>query len=250
MGSYIRLVVTLTAIAAAASFGLSAVYNATHEITEEYKRLETENARIEVLPTEGGEFFEETTTDSVLDGREFVYYTALRKRGPRGRSRIHVHGLREGLLEHDRDHRRRRPRRVDLRHQDRRPEGDARAGREGPGGRLEEHALGRHHGEWRRRGRNEAVVPGAVRRATERRTSRSSRARAQQGILAITGATISSETVTSSVRRGLTLLVSIVGVGRAGRRRRAGGHRGAGRRLGAGGSPARPRPWKTREARR
>ena len=76
MGSYIRLVVTLTAIAAAASFGLSAVYNATHEITEEYKRLETENARIEVLPSEGGEFFVETATDSMLDGREFVYHTA------------------------------------------------------------------------------------------------------------------------------------------------------------------------------
>ena len=76
MGSYVRLVVTLTAIAAVASFGLSAVYNATYEKTEEYKRLETENARIEVLPTEGGEFFEETVTDSVLDGREFVYYTA------------------------------------------------------------------------------------------------------------------------------------------------------------------------------
>ena len=67
MGSYIRLVVTLTAIAAAASFGLSAVYNATHEITAEYKRLETENARIEVLPSEGGEFFVATVTDSVLD---------------------------------------------------------------------------------------------------------------------------------------------------------------------------------------
>ena len=76
MGSYIRLVVTLTAIAAAASFGLSAVYNATHEITAEYKRMETENARIEVLPSEGGEFFVETTTDSVLDGREFAYHTA------------------------------------------------------------------------------------------------------------------------------------------------------------------------------
>jgi Na+-translocating ferredoxin:NAD+ oxidoreductase RnfG subunit len=69
-------VVTLTAIAAVASFGLSAVYNATHEITEEYKRLETENARIEVLPSEGGEYFEETATDSMLDGREFAYYTA------------------------------------------------------------------------------------------------------------------------------------------------------------------------------
>ena len=76
MGSYVRLVVTLTAIAAAASFGLSAVYNATHAKTEEYKRLETENARMEVLPTEGGELFEETVTDSLVDGRQFTYYTA------------------------------------------------------------------------------------------------------------------------------------------------------------------------------
>ena len=76
MGSYVRLVITLTAIAAAASFGLSAVYNATHEITEEYKRLETESARVEVLPSEGGEVFEETVTDSMLEGRPFAYHTA------------------------------------------------------------------------------------------------------------------------------------------------------------------------------
>ncbi len=76
MGSYIRLVITLTVIAAVASFGLSAVYNATHGITEEYKRLETETPRIEVPPRAGGEYFVETVTDSILDGREFDYYTA------------------------------------------------------------------------------------------------------------------------------------------------------------------------------
>ena len=47
MGSFVRLVVTLTAIAVVASLGLSAVYNATYEITEEYKRQEQENARKE-----------------------------------------------------------------------------------------------------------------------------------------------------------------------------------------------------------
>ena len=76
MGSYVRLVVTLTAIAAAASFGLSAVYNATYAKTEEYKRLEIESARLEVLPTEGGEVFDEVVTDETVDGREFVYQTA------------------------------------------------------------------------------------------------------------------------------------------------------------------------------
>ena len=38
MANFLKLVGTLAAIALVASFGLSAVYNATHEITEEYKR--------------------------------------------------------------------------------------------------------------------------------------------------------------------------------------------------------------------
>jgi len=76
MGSFIRLVITLTAIAAVASFGLSAVYNSTHEIAEEYKVQEEECARCEVLPGAGDAVFEKTETDSILDGHPFVYYTA------------------------------------------------------------------------------------------------------------------------------------------------------------------------------
>jgi electron transport complex protein RnfG len=76
VGNYLRLIITLTVIAAVASFGLSAVYNATRERTEELKRQETESARMEVLPTEGAEVFEKTVTDKMLDGRPFVYYTA------------------------------------------------------------------------------------------------------------------------------------------------------------------------------
>lgn len=76
MGNFIRLVATLTAIAAAASFGLSAVYNATKDITAEYKRQEEASARVEALACEPDAFFEETVTDVVVDGREFSYYTA------------------------------------------------------------------------------------------------------------------------------------------------------------------------------
>ena len=76
MGNFIRLVVTLTLIAAVASFGLSAVYNATHEIAEDYKAQEEESARREVLPDAEGIVFERTETDSVLANHPFVYYTA------------------------------------------------------------------------------------------------------------------------------------------------------------------------------
>lgn len=76
MGNFIRLVATLTAIAAAASFGLSAVYNATKDITAEYKRQEEASARVEALACEPDAFFEETVTDVVVEGREFSYYTA------------------------------------------------------------------------------------------------------------------------------------------------------------------------------
>jgi electron transport complex protein RnfG len=75
LGNFLRLVGTLAAIAAAASFGLSAVYNATHEITEEYKRQEQAMARIEALACDPGARFVETVTDSIVGGRPFVYYT-------------------------------------------------------------------------------------------------------------------------------------------------------------------------------
>ena len=78
MGNFIRLVVTLTAIAALASFGLSAVYNATKDITAEYKRQEEASARIEALACETDAFFERTETETVVDGRPFSYFTAYR----------------------------------------------------------------------------------------------------------------------------------------------------------------------------
>ncbi|MBN2565215.1 MAG: hypothetical protein JXB46_05850, partial [Candidatus Eisenbacteria bacterium] len=65
MGSYVRLIVTLTVIAAVASFGLAMVYNATHAITEEYRRQEQASARVEALGCSTDAHFEETVTDSM-----------------------------------------------------------------------------------------------------------------------------------------------------------------------------------------
>jgi electron transport complex protein RnfG len=76
VGNFLRLVGTLAAIAAAASFGLSAVFNATHEITEEYKRQEEALARVEALACDPGAHFVKVETDSVVSGKPFEYYTA------------------------------------------------------------------------------------------------------------------------------------------------------------------------------
>ncbi|MCD4691035.1 FMN-binding protein [bacterium] len=77
MGNFFRLVATLTIIAALASFGLSAVYSATHEITEEYKRQAEANARIEALACRPDATFEHSVTECLLDGRAFEYSTAF-----------------------------------------------------------------------------------------------------------------------------------------------------------------------------
>jgi len=76
VGNFVRLVGTLAVIAAIASFGLSAVYNATHEITEQYKAEEQESARREVLPDAGSAVFEMIETETRLQGKPFVYYAA------------------------------------------------------------------------------------------------------------------------------------------------------------------------------
>jgi electron transport complex protein RnfG len=76
VGNFFRLVATLTIIAALASFGLSAVYNSTHEITEEYKRQEEASARIAALACNPDALFEHTVTECHLDGRAFEYDTA------------------------------------------------------------------------------------------------------------------------------------------------------------------------------
>lgn len=81
MGNFLRLVGTLAAIAAAASFGLSAVFNATHEITEEYKRQEEALARIQALACDPGAHFVKSETDSIVNGKPFDYYTAYAEAG-------------------------------------------------------------------------------------------------------------------------------------------------------------------------
>ncbi len=209
MGSYIRLVVTLTAIAAVASFGLSAVYNATHAITEEYKRLETENARIEVLPSEGGEHFVETATDSILDGREFAYYTAYAPgevvrgytftaygKGYSSTIETIVGVVPDGSISG-----------IKIVDQKETP---------GLGAKIQEVAS--RNTLWAvimGRGVDESGTPPWFQeqykylRTDDLRVVKSPGA---DGILVITGATISSEAVTGSVKSGLAMLLSIVGV--------------------------------------
>lgn len=209
MGSYIRLVVTLTAIAAVASFGLSAVYNATHGITEEYKRLETENARIEVLPSEGGEYFVETATDSMLDGREFAYYTAYAPgevvrgytftaygKGYSSTIETIVGVVPDGSISG-----------IKIVDQKETP---------GLGAKIQEVAS--RNTLWAvimGRGVDETGTPPWFQeqykylRTDDLRVVKSP---GEDGILAITGATISSEAVTGSVKSGLAMLLSIVGI--------------------------------------
>jgi len=212
VGSYIRLVITLTAIAAAASFGLSAVYNATHDITEEYKRLEIENARLEVLPTEGGEYFEETVTDQTLDGRQFVYYTAYASEAREvvrgytftayGKGYSSTIETIVGMV----------------------PDGSI-AGvkiisqKETPGLGAKVQEVASSNTLWAVMAGRGVDETGALPwfqeqykllRAADLHVVKNP---GEDGILAITGATISSDAVTDSVKRGLTMLVSIVGVG-------------------------------------
>lgn len=210
MGSYVRMVVTLTAIAAAASFGLSAVYNATHEITEEYKRLEQAGARIDALGCSADAFFEETITDSTMAGRPFVYFTAY---SDESRSELLGYAFSAygkgysstietvvGVV----------------------PDGSI-CGikivdqKETPGLGAKVQEVSSENTLW-------AVLSGNAVDETGKRPwfqsqydgltlddLRVVKGQGEKGIQAITGATISSEAVTRSVRRGLRMLMSIVG---------------------------------------
>jgi len=73
---FLKLAGTLTVIALVASLGLSAAYKATHEIKEQYDREAREGARRDVLPGAEDAVFEEVPTDSIVDGQPFVYYAA------------------------------------------------------------------------------------------------------------------------------------------------------------------------------
>jgi electron transport complex protein RnfG len=215
VGSYVRLIVTLTAIAAAASFGLSMVYNATHEITAEYKRLEEESARIEALGCSPDAYFEETVTDSVLDGRPFAYFTAY---GDESRADV----LGYAFMAYGKGYSSTIETIVGVT-----MEGNIRgikivSQKETPGLGAKVQEVASQNTLW-------AVLSGsAVDEAGTRPwfqeqydglgvdDLRVVKSRGEGGVLTITGATISSEAVTGSVRHGLAMLRSIVGTADAG----------------------------------
>lgn len=209
MGSFVRLVGTLALIAAIASFALSAVHQRTDPISEQYRIEEQRSARIEVLPGADDAVFEETTTDTTLQGEPFVYHTAYA-----GEARDEVIGwtftaygtgysstietivgvVPDGTISG-----------IKIVFQQETP---------GLGAKVTEVAS--ENTLW-------AVVSGkgvdesAARPwFQEQFDGRSAdglvvvKSESEDGILAITGATVSSEAVTSSVREGLALLLSLV----------------------------------------
>ncbi len=81
MRDFLQLAGTLTVISLVASLGLSVAYDATHVVKEQYDLAEQERARREVLPDAEGAEFKETRTDSLVDRDLFVYYTAYAGEG-------------------------------------------------------------------------------------------------------------------------------------------------------------------------
>ena len=211
MGNFLRLVGTLAAIALVASFGLSAVYNATHEITEEYKRQEQELARVEALACDAGAHFVLTETDSIVGNREFSYFTAYASEGSdeilgyafvaygKGYSSTieTVVGMgRDGKICG-----------IKITDQKETP---------GLGAKLQEVAS--QNTLWAvmsASGVDETgLKPWFQNQFVDLRADdlRVVKSQAEEGILAITGATISSEAVTASVAEGLRMLASIAEV--------------------------------------
>ena len=212
MGNFLRLVGALALIALVASFGLSAIYSVTHEITEQYRLAEQGQARIEALSCDSEAVFVKTETDSVLNGRPFEYYTAYApedRENPLGYSftaygsgysstivtvvGVDMSGTICGIKITD---------------QQETP---------GLGSKVQEVASentiwavmsGSAVDEMGKRPWFQQQFGGTPR--TELTVVKSS---SDDGILAITGATISSEAVTRSVREGLEMLLAIVGEG-------------------------------------
>lgn len=215
MGSYVRLIVTLTAIAAVASFGLAMVYNATHEITEEYRRLEQASARVEALGCGEGAIFEETVTDSMLDGRPFTYYTAYESE-----ARQNVLGY--ALSAYGKGYSSTIETVVGVTSDGRICGIKIVSQQETPGLGAKVQEVASQNTLWAVLSGNAVDESGARPWFQEQYAGlgvddlRVVKSRSEEGVLAITGATISSEAVTDSVRRGLAMLLSIVGAGDAG----------------------------------
>ncbi len=81
MRDFLQLAGSLTIISLVASIGLSVAYDSTHAVKEQYDLAEQERARREVLPGAEGAEFRETPTDSIVNGRPFTFYTAYAGEG-------------------------------------------------------------------------------------------------------------------------------------------------------------------------
>jgi len=212
VGNFLRLVGALALIALVASFGLSAIYSATHEITEQYKLAEEAEARIEALSCDPDAVFVRTETDSVVNGHTFSYYTAYAtddRETPMGYSfTAYGKGYSSTIITIvgvDMDG---RICGIKITDQKETP---------GLGSKVQEVASentiwavmsGSAVDEMGKRPWFQQQFGGTPR--TELTVVKSS---SDDGILAITGATISSEAVTRSVREGLEMLLAIVGEG-------------------------------------
>ncbi len=231
MGNFLRLVGALAFIALVASFGLSAIYGATHEITETYKQAEEAQARIEALACDPDAFFVETVTDSLVGGQPFSYYTAYASEGSddvlgysftaygKGYSStivtivgVDLAGIICG---------------VKITDQKETP---------GLGSKIQEVAS--QNTIWAVMAGN-AVDESGVKPWFQKQFEmlgvdglRVVKSTTDEGILAVTGATISSDAVTESVSEGLAMLLSVVGVEEGDGSRDADG--GTARELGEG----------------
>jgi RnfABCDGE-type electron transport complex G subunit len=204
----LRLAGTLTAIALVASLGLAVAYDATHAVKEQYDLAEQERARREVLPDAESAVFEEVTTDSIVSGKPFVYYTARAAEGSRdvlgytfiaygkgySSTLVTMVGVDAAFAVTG----------ISIVSQQETP---------GLGTKVQE--IASRNTLWQVIG-GKAVEEVGLRPWFQTQFDGRSedglrvvKTRGEDGILAITGATISSEAVTGSVRRGVAMLRSI-----------------------------------------
>ena len=210
MRDFLELAGTLTIISLVASLGLSLAYDSTHEVKEQYDLAEQERARHEVLPGAEGAVLEEAATDSLVDGKPFVYYTAYA-----GEGSTEVLGY--TFVSYGKGYSSTIVTMVGV---------DAAfavtgiriiSQRETPGLGTKIQEIASKNTLWQVLSGKAVEEVGARPWFQEQFDGRGAdrlrvvKNRAEDGVLAVTGATISSEAVTGSVRRGIAMLRSIVG---------------------------------------
>jgi len=211
VANFLKLVGTLAAIALVASFGLSAVYNATHEITEEYKRQAESQARLEALGCSPDAFFVETASDSTVSGKEFAYHTAYASEGSEEVVGYSFKAFGKGYSSTIETI-------VGVDTSGRICEIEITSQQETPGLGAKVVEVASQNTLWAVL-RGNAVDESDVEPWFEEQFNGEGsdglvvvKSSSQDGILAITGATISSDAVTNSIRDGLAMLIAIEGL--------------------------------------